>query len=372
MRIAFFIKRAARTGSEIALSNFIWYAVKNGVDVCVAARYGGELLDQLPPTVPVFVYDEWRWIKRKYAGLLRRLRGDGNGFTSFVHATFAPDLWYVNTIVQPDCVWEAKRKGIKCVLHSHELEHMLTHVSEESAAILVGYPQLILATSNASRQVLECVGRRGDIEVCYPSINPLLIKPDSDNVKKLRRELTVGDETFVWAMAGTLDPNKNPARFVSIALELLRKGHDVHFIWLGDFDSVYALYVKQMAQQSGFAEKITFLGARTHDYYDWLNAADAVVITSFKESFSLIAVEAAYLGKPVVSFDSGGISEIMREGMGVVIDSWNDTDLIQAMVRLMNGEIRFDPEVAHNRAGEFSIDVQGQRWLQLLTRYFGS
>jgi L-malate glycosyltransferase len=372
MRIAFFIKRALRTGSEMALCNFIWYAVNNGVQACVAAREGGELLDQLPPNVPVFVYSDWSWTKRKHAGLLRRLRGDGNGFTSFVHANFAPDLWYVNTIIQPDCVWEAKRKNIKCVLHSHELEHMFMQVSEQSATTLVTYPQLILATSNSSREVLKSLGRLRDIEVCYPSINPQLIRPDGAKVKELRQKLAIAEQTFVWAMAGTLDPNKDPKRFVSIAVELLRSGHDVHFIWLGGSDSGYGLYVKQMAQESGFAGKISFLGERSDDYYDWLNMANAVVITSSKESFSLVALEAAYLAKPIVSFNNGGVGEILREGMGIVIDSWNDVDLIQAMVRLMNGEIRFAPEIAQNRAREFSIDVQGQRWLQLLTKYFGS
>jgi glycosyltransferase involved in cell wall biosynthesis len=372
MRIVFFMAHASRTGSEIALCNLIWHAVNNGIEACVACGEGGELLEQLPPNVPVFVYDRWDWPKRAYAGISRRLRGDGNGFSSLVHSRFAPDVWYVNTIIQADYIREAKQNDIKCVLHSHELDHMLTHVSKESTATLVSYPQLVVANSNASREVLKSLGRRDDIEVCYPTIDPLRIKPDDDNLRKLKQELAIGDQTFVWAMAGTLDPNKNPARFVAIAVELLSRGHDVHFIWLGSGDDGYSAYVKQKAQNSGFAEKITFSGARTDDYYDWLNVANAVVITSFKESFSLVAVEAAYLGKPVVSFDSGGVKEIVNQGMGIVIDSWNDADLIQAMEQMMSGDIPFDPVFAKNRVHEFSIEVQGQRWLDLLTKYFGS
>jgi glycosyltransferase involved in cell wall biosynthesis len=370
MRIAFFIKRASRTGSEIALCNLIWYAVNNGVEACVACREGGELLNQLPPNIPVYVYGEWGWAKRTYAGVSRRARGDGNGFTSFVQSKFAPDVWYVNTIIQPDCVSEAKNKGLKCVLHSHELEHMLNHMAQADAATLVSYPQLILATSNACRRVLQDLGRDHDIEVCYPSINPRLLQPDDNKTRNLRRELSIGEKTFVWAMAGTVDPNKNPARFVSIARELLRRGEDVHFIWLGSDKDSYALYIKRKAQGSGFSEKITFAGARTDDYYEWLNVANGVLITSFKESFSLVALEAAYLRKPVVSFDNGGIREVMREGMGIIVDSWNDTDLMQAILRVMNDEIRFDPLVARNRACEFTIEVQGKRWLELLKRYF--
>jgi glycosyltransferase involved in cell wall biosynthesis len=371
MRIAFFFYRPERTGSEVALCNLITYAANKGAEACVVSAEDGELLRQLPESVPVFVYDKWNWTQRAYAGISGRLRGNHNGFASFVHSRFAPDVWYVNTIVQPDYVFEAKRNNIKCVVHSHELEQMLAYVSEPATRVLISYPQLIVANSEASRKVLQLLGRRDAIEVCYETINPGLIDYDDHTARKLRHELKIGGDTFVWAMAGTLDPNKNPARFVSIATKLLGKGHNAHFIWPGGGDSGYRLYVKQLAQNSGFGEKISFIGPRTNDYYDWLNVADAVVITSFKESFSIVALEAAYLGKPVVSFDCGGVKEIIKQRMGVVIDSWNDDDLVYAMEQVMNGDVQFDSEVAKNRAREFSIAVQGERWLNLLTEYFG-
>jgi len=370
MRVAFFIKRASRTGSEIVLSNLIRYGVANGLEAFVACEKGGAILSELPTGVPVTVYDDWQSMQRTYAGVMRRLRGDANGFTSYIDARYKPDIWYVNTIIQPYIVMEAQRKNVRCVLHSHELEQMLAHLTEEEAAALTSYPQLILTGSEAARQVLRSLGRETDIHVCYDNIDPERIRFDSDTSLKLRRQLGVSAKTFVWAMAGTLDPNKNPARFVSIAVELLRRGQDVHFIWLGGFDSGYSLYVKQMVRNSGFAENVTFLGPLTDDYYDWLNVANGLVLTSFKDCFPLVMIEAAYLGKPIVSFNSGGVKEFIREGMGMVVDSWNDDDLINAMLRVMSGDIRFDPAVAKSRAAEFSVEAQGKRWLELLTTYF--
>ena len=40
------------------------------------------------------------------------------------------------------------------------------------------------------------------------------------------------------------------------------------------------------------------------------------------------------------------------------------------MVGVMNGDVRFDRAVAENRAREFSIELQGKRWLESLTNYF--
>ena len=364
------MKRASRTGSEIVLCNLIRYGVANGLEALVACEKGGEVLSQLPPGVPVVVYEDWQSIQRTYAGAMRRLRGDRNGFTSYIEAKYKPDLWYVNTIIQPHIVVEAQRKQVKCVLHSHELEHMLAQLTETEATALVSYPQLILTGSQAALQVLQGLGRRTDIHVIYDNIDPERINFDNETAGKLRRELSIGEETFVWAMSGTMDPNKNPARFVSVAIELLRRGCDVHFIWLGGFDSGYSLYVKEMVRTSGFAEKITFLGYLTDDCYDWLNVADGVILTSFKDCFPLVMLEAAWLGKPIVSFNSGGVKEFVREGMGVVVNSWNDGDLINAMLKVMNGEIPFNAAVAKNRAAEFSIAAQGKRWLALLQEYF--
>ena len=112
------------------------------------------------------------------------------------------------------------------------------------------------------------------------------------------------------------------------------------------------------------------MGARSDDYYDHLNAADGFVLTSAKESFSLVSVEAAYLGKPVVAFDCGGVREIVSEGMGTIVGSWNVSDLVREMSKVMNGETRFDSLVARERVKEFFVGTQGERWLGLMRKYF--
>jgi hypothetical protein len=58
--------------------------------------------------------------------------------------------------------------------------------------------------------------------------------------------------------------------------------------------------------------------------------------------------------------------------MGVVIDSWNNADMIRALGAVMNGETFFDPQISQERVKEFYIDVQGERWMDVMRKYFAS
>jgi glycosyltransferase involved in cell wall biosynthesis len=371
MRILFFLPLGARSGSEVALYNLICYAAGKGWDVGVACRVRGELLDQLPASVPVFIHETSSPLRRGYAAVSRRLLGETDGFPAQAHARFKPDVWYVNTITQPWIVKQAETKKIPCVLHTHELEQVLGQLTENDVSAMVNYPRLVVASSQAALNVFKTLGRHDRIELIYATIDPTNIQFDPNNRAALRQSLGIAGDTFVWTMVGSVDPNKNPLRFIEIAAEMLRAGLPVHFVWIGGGDA-YEIYVKKRIDELGLTDKVSFIGARSKDYYDWLNAADGLVITSHKESLSLVALEMSYLGKPVVSFPCGGVSEIIREGMGVVIDSWNNKDLIEAMVRAMRGEIFFDPQVGRERIKEFSIETQGPRWLELLQQTFST
>jgi len=371
MRILFFMPRAGRTGSEVALYNLICHAAGKGFKVAVACADEGELLNQLPADVPVFVYEKWGRARRTYAGVFSRLMSEDNSFTTSIHRKFKPDLWYINTVMQSEFVRQAKSHNIPCVVHTHELEQVLSGLTEADTRTLISFPRLVIASSRAARDVFFVLGRRDNIEVCYSTIDPKRISWSSEKSKEIRRSLGVGDDTFVWATAGSLDPNKNPVRFVEIAAEMLAQSLDVHFMWLGQSVTGYGLYAREKARDLGLDGKVNFTGALTDEYYDYLNAADGLVVTSFQESFSIVTAEAAYLGKPVVAFDCGGVSEIVREGMGTIVGSWNSADMIRAMVATMRGETSFDPRRARERVKEFYVETQGARWEGIMRDYFG-
>jgi glycosyltransferase involved in cell wall biosynthesis len=359
----------------MAIYNLICNADRREMKTAVAVGAEGELVGLLPPDVPRSNYNAVRTPSRSErfrSRLLGRFSRDasGNGWLADLARDHDGYIWYINTICQPQVLRQARKFGVRCVLHSHELEQMLVNLEEWEIDDIVEYPQLIIACSKASENVMRRVGRKDNLEVIYESVNIGKIISSAERAEEVRNKLNISKDKFVWAMSGTLDPNKNPPLFIQLAREMLEKQINAHFMWIGGGGGRGYRHFIEGESQSRSTENISWVGVRTGDYYDYLNAADGFVLTSFRDSFPLTMIEAAALGKPIVSFDSGGVREFVQPRMGVVINSWNHSDLAQAMLEVMTGEIVCDPGVSRARAAEFDAPLQAQRWQQVMRSYF--
>lgn len=84
------------------------------------------------------------------------------------------------------------------------------------------------------------------------------------------------------------------------------------------------------------ADDVIFLGER-QDIPDLLNAMDIFVLSSVHEGLPLSIVEAMYMGVPVISTDTGGVSEIISNGVNGILVSPGDPDsLSDAIADLLN------------------------------------
>lgn len=333
--------------------------------VGVACRERGDLIKRLPSDITIFTYGDsfYDKVSRK---IFRRL--DIRSIAS-IHHRFRPDMWYINTILQPAVLRQSRREKVPCILHSHELEQMLALLTEEDLKILVEYPKLIIAASESVAKVFHILDRTNCVEVCYEPISLSEVIVDPEKSRKLRRSLNIAENTFVWTMSGTLGVNKNPGLFVDLACEMIKTHPDVHFLWIGESVNAYGTFMQEKARSLNLASKMTWAGLRRDDYYDFLNIANGFVLTSTRDSFPLVMMEAAALGKPIVSFNSGGVKEFIQPRMGTVIDSWNPPDLIEAMKGIMTGSTSFDPDFSREFVKRFDASVQAKHWESILIKY---
>jgi glycosyltransferase involved in cell wall biosynthesis len=142
-----------------------------------------------------------------------------------------------------------------------------------------------------------------------------------------RASLGVSDEDFLFLNVASYDGRKGHHALVS-ALKRVRKDHSgVKVLCVGNIaDPGYYAKLKERVAQAGF-EKDFIL----HDYVDDVSAlypvADAFILPSLIEGWSISVMEAMFYGLPLILTDVGGNREIVEDvGNGIIIPtSYGDT-----------------------------------------------
>ena len=77
---------------------------------------------------------------------------------------------------------------------------------------------------------------------------------------------------------------------------------------------------------------------------------------SFSESFGLVLIEALACGKPVIGSDVGGITEIITDNVGLLVDPKKVSSIARAIDKMINdNDFRYLLSLnARNRAMDFS------------------
>ncbi len=133
-------------------------------------------------------------------------------------------------------------------------------------------------------------------------------------------------------------------------------------------DDAEAASLRQVAVDSGVADRVDFLGALDRDDVPaLLRSADVVCCCPWYEPFGLVAVEAMACGVPVVASRVGGLAETVVDGRtGVHVPPWSPAAIAEAVRHITGDEPRRSAMAATAlaRAAEFGWDRIGARTLQ--------
>lgn len=150
------------------------------------------------------------------------------------------------------------------------------------------------------------------ISIVPCGVNLELFKPTGK--EKAKRELGLGDDKIILCV-GRLEPVKGIEQMVK-AIPLLQAKNVKLVIIGGEGNSPYEMeHLRRLCRELNIEDKVAFHGLVKQDelpgYY---SAADVCVISSYYESFGLVALESLACGTPVVATDVGGSKNVIREG----------------------------------------------------------
>ncbi len=199
----------------------------------------------------------------------------------------------------------------------------------------------IIAISNHSRDVIANIFKEDKDKIVTISngYDKNYFYKENYNKKEIFTELEI-DKTYdkVVCFAGRLAKNKG----VDLLLQAAKyyENDDTLTLIVGYGEEYKNL--NKMKEELGL-NNVVFLGNQNHDILRKIyNISDVCVVPSRKEAFGLVALEAIACGTPVIATNQGGIPDFVNEKVGILIGNENILELKEAILKILNNEIKFD------------------------------
>lgn len=166
-----------------------------------------------------------------------------------------------------------------------------------------------------------------------------------------------------------LSKEKNHDLFIEIAKELK---HDPHLMFYIAGDGPQFQYIKEQISLLNIQHKVKLLGA-VHTPETFIKEMDVLLLTSDREVFPMVILEAMAVGTPVITIDRGGIKEAIQDDeTGFLISDHSVHDFCEKIKYVVKDEKVRDSIIEHARKKvevDFSLDQMVKHTLNEYLKY---
>ncbi len=178
----------------------------------------------------------------------------------------------------------------------------------------------------------------------------------------IRRQWQIAPTDYVIGMIAVLRPEKNHLQLLDAIVALRRQGIPARALMVGDGPMRAA--IEQRACQLGISQQVSITGLQ-EDVRPYIAACNVITLCSITEAFSLAAIEAMAMRRPVIHSEVGGAAEmIVPDHNGLLFPVGNTAALVKALVTLAN-------PVEAKRMGENARAIVEQHFTEetMINRY---
>ena len=161
------------------------------------------------------------------------------------------------------------------------------------------------------------------------------------------------------------DHVKNIKGQLRVVKKISKIRRDFEYVIVGtgiDFDECV-----NYAWELGLSSDIVkFVGEQTPlQVYNWMVNSDFFVLFSNYENAPVVISEALAVGLPIVSSNVGGISEMINEEIGFLIDRKDEKALKEKILYLLDNFQKYDIEKIRNNGLKYSFDRVGHQLVEI-------
>jgi glycosyltransferase involved in cell wall biosynthesis len=142
----------------------------------------------------------------------------------------------------------------------------------------------------------------------------------------------------IVGVLGRLDRQKGQEEFLRSMPFVLEHCPDVFYVIAGEEtrgEEGFRKHLVEVCYQLSIESRVRFLPF-TENVPEFMAAIDVFVMPSYSETFGLVLIEAMSMEKPIIATSSGGVPEIVDDGLdGLLIPPRDERALAMAVVRML-------------------------------------
>ncbi|MBF0619132.1 MAG: glycosyltransferase family 4 protein [Candidatus Omnitrophica bacterium] len=263
--------------------------------------------------------------------------------------------------------WAAKSVGVKHIVHTPHGHVFYGYFSPLKTKVFITIERLtayvtdrlVALTAAGVREHLEFkVGREKQWVTIPSGINLAEFKENASARMRIRREFGFQDHECVIICVARLEPVKGLGTLIEAVGILRSEGVHVRLLLAGGGGEEMAL--KALVFEKGLMDRVVFAGHRD-DASDILNGADIFALASRNEGMGRAVIEAMACGKPVVVSRTGGLPEIVTDGVeGFCVEPGDALAFANALGMVVKDTAlrgRMSEAAQRRATGEFSVET---------------
>jgi len=340
IKVLYLVNHAVPYGANIALLNILDNITSYGIEPMVVVGKEGKLCEELKKrNIPVTkvnhyfsVYPASKSYRNKAAFIPRILRMLVINFIAIkklekIAKQFQADL--IHTNIGPTHIGYsvAKRLGIPHVWHIREYQDLdfNYHPFPTKKAFINKLRSIYNNSISITHGIMNHFELQKNVRVIY------------DGVLNETQMQFIKEKENYYLFVGHLTENKGIRQLLNAFISFAEINQDYKLLIAGDGGDSYVKGLHQMAYNSGYNERIHFLGFR-NDICELMAKATALIVPSVCEGFGFITAEAMFNGCLVIGNNTGGTKEILESKNLGILYSGHD-ELVNAMNKISSQQI---------------------------------
>ncbi len=222
-----------------------------------------------------------------------------------------------------------------------------------------------VAVSKAVRDDYQHHFKIKDLKVIYNSYSPFWAENDNADKVDIKNKLGFKQDLKICTTVARFSRQKGYDIYIKAIKEITKVITDIKFIFIGigkEFESI-----KQLVFENDLSNYILFLGRlEQEEVRKFVLISDLFVLPSRFEAFGISALEAMATGTVVLATDTGGLRELIKDGVnGILVKPEDYRELAKKIIWALGNEdttLKITREAINYARSNFSRDKIGNLW----------